>query len=176
MEWIAKIYIFSTTNQFRSSIDIFAGFCHFMDPRISWCSPEQLGPAFKHWLRLWELSITPSINNNNYNTLNKGEGDFIMIQDSHQKENWERQQEYIPLHCKSQDSNTLETGRERKSVFTGETSDNKASTYGLNHSSNLAILENCRHMPWRKPGRRYHDTWLTWLVKYLIYYNYNYLL
>ena len=121
-----------------------------MDPRIGWCTPEQLGPAFKHWLRIWESSNSSK------------QGDIIMINNTNpNKPNLEKQQDYIPLQCKSLDVKQGNTPRKRKDCITGDGA-NKASTYGLNHSSNLDVLVKNKLIPWMRHGKYYHSNPIMW--------------
>jgi len=133
-----------------------------MDPRIGWCTPEQLGPAHRHWLRLWEAS----------NSFHKS--DIIMINNANPNNlaNLERQQDFIPLEINQLDlqQNDLNKSRYGKeNIHKKGNGGNKASTYGLNHSSNLEILERNRLVPWLKPGKSY-DGYLTsnimWYVRH----------
>lgn len=121
-----------------------------MDPRIGWCTPEQIGPAFKHWLRIWETSKSTC------------PGDIIMINNTTIPANLEQQNDYIPLQCKSLDSKQQgNIPRKRKDCITGDGS-NKASTYGLNHSSNLDVLVKHKLIPWMSPGKFYHPNPIMW--------------
>lgn len=121
-----------------------------MDPRLDWCTPEQLGPAYKHWLRLWEASssLTTCVK------LGETDSDNIMISETTQlKKHSERPQDYIPLELRPLDfqQHNLENGRHFTTVDGG----NKASTYGLNHSRNLNVLVRNKLVPWMKPGKPY---------------------
>lgn len=125
-----------------------------MDPRIAWCTPEQLGPAYRHWLRLWELSTASK------------HGGPIMRNDtnkhsSKEDKNKEKQHDFIPLHCNSFIDSKQGAPHGRREYVVGDGS-NKASTYGLNHSSNLDILEKRKHTPWRKFDKRYPSNSIMW--------------
>jgi hypothetical protein len=112
-----------------------------MDPRLDWCTPEQLGPAYKHWLRLWEAS-----------TLTQLDGSENIM--TNENKNTEKPQDYIPLELKSLDVQERNLENQRKGFTRGDGA-NKASTYGLNHSRNLNILVKNKFMPWMKPGKAY---------------------
>lgn len=115
-------------------------FCSFMDPRIAWCTPEQIGPALKHWLRLWESTT--------HHTL-KGNSSMISPDSITKIKNFEKQQDYIPVPHPHYEASTDHERKVRCSpkVITGD-GVNKASTYGLNHSSNLHVLEYNKQIPW----------------------------
>lgn len=109
-----------------------------MDPRVAWCAPEQLGPSHELWTRLWEISHS-SNNMNAQNRLNLN--------------NNNASQEYIPLELDNQKSEKV--------------SPNKASTYGLNHSSSLHRLrENGGLTPWREPGKHYSSGPIGFVASY----------
>lgn len=116
-----------------------------MDPRLDWSTPEQLGPAQKHWLRLWEASTLTQV----------GESENIMINDTNQnKKNLERQQDFIPLELRSLDVQHHNLENRRQNLIKGD-GGNKASTYGLSHSRNLNILVENKLVPWMKPDKPY---------------------
>lgn len=101
-----------------------------MDPRIAWPSPEQLGVATDLWTRIKEAQIGEKLNN--------------------------RQQHVISLSRK----NNL-TQKQAPSNFQIQQNkkkrENKASTYGLNHSSNRHLLdENGGLTPWTPYRKEYH--------------------
>ena len=113
-----------------------------MDPRTAWYPPEQLGLAHDLWTRIWEAEIgvdIMSLNNSNPNLDQK-------------------QSEYIPLdYTNNLDQKHGVTNRQysiqnQQNQFKRKR-DNRASTYGLNHSSNKHFLrENGGLTPW-KPSR-----------------------
>lgn len=101
-----------------------------MDPRIAWPSPEQSGVANDFWTRIKEAQIGEKFNN--------------------------RQQHFISLSRK----NNL-TQKQAPSNFQIQQNkkkrENKASTYGLNHSSNRHLLaENGGLTPWTPHRKEYH--------------------
>lgn len=134
-----------------------------MDPRIAWSPPEPLGPAYRHWLRLWEFSSGTNTNmRNGANFLQKSSSSSTTTTDD-KKEDWERQHEFIPLHCKSYGESKQGLPYARKDYYTAADSPNNiASTYGLNHSSNLDILEKHKLIPWKKPDKRYSTHAMMW--------------
>lgn len=101
-----------------------------MDPRIAWPSPEQLGEANDIWARIIEAKIGENLNY--------------------------RQQHSISLSRK----NNL-TQKQAPSNFQIQQNkkkrENKASTYGLNHSSNRHLLAEYGGLtPWIPHGKEYH--------------------
>ncbi|XP_013392395.1 non-canonical poly(A) RNA polymerase PAPD5-like [Lingula anatina] len=117
-----------------------------MDPRIGWSPPEQLGPAHQLWTRLWETHLIKMenlyLNNANPNLEQKT-------------------QEYIPLEFNTnnydqRDHSSSRTNNIKYQDFrTRKKKDNKASTFGLNHSSNTQLLDNGHLTPWIPRGRNY---------------------
>ena len=101
-----------------------------MDPRIAWIQREQLGKAHAHWTRLLEVANINFDRNMNLNTDAKT-------------------QEYIPL-----ESNII-SPREKEvnanlSYIRKRKRENRASTYGLNHSSNIRHIERDDFTPWKR--------------------------
>lgn len=116
----------------------------WMDPRIAWCPPEQLGLAHDQWSRLWEVQL--GVRNlqlqssaPNMNSKQQEEVEFIPLEDN----NWEnkypnnKQQNYQNQH------------------FLKRKRENKASTFGLNHSSCVDKLRNGGMTPWKHPDKVY---------------------
>ncbi|KAK3086063.1 hypothetical protein FSP39_012901 [Pinctada imbricata] len=119
-----------------------------MDPRISWCLPEQLGVAHDIWTKIIETQI--GVGNMSLNNANPNLG---------------RTPEYIPL--------TINNNFEQKRGITNPQNDiqnhqnnfkrkreiNRASTYGLNRSAYKHFLrEGGGLTPWIPEGRSYsHD-------------------
>lgn len=112
-----------------------------MDPRIAWPSPEQLGIANDIWARIIEAKIgvdNMSLNNSNQN-LNYRQQDYISLSVNNN------------LTQKQAPSNFQIQQNKRKR-------ENKASTYGLNHSSYKHFLaENGGLTPWIPNGKEYHQ-------------------
>ena len=110
-----------------------------MDPRIGWCMPEQLGIANDHWKRLYFTTML------NLRTRSHGHGvearstsDYISF-DLHMGKT-ERKYGYNAKQYAAQ----LDFYQKKKR-------DNKASTHGLNHPSNRALIEeDGRLQPWKK--------------------------
>ena len=105
----------------------------FMDPAFGWIQPEQLGPAYEFWQRLWEKeqSSFENLNNQNMSQLPQNSQSSM---DS-----------YILL-----DDNDYAKGLKRK-----RDGSNKASTMiGLSKYRNRLIgkYEGC---PWLVRGKRY---------------------
>jgi non-canonical poly(A) RNA polymerase PAPD5/7 len=118
-----------------------------MDPRIAWFPPEQLGKSHELWTRIWETQLMPmmdnvSLNNSNPNLEQKA-------------------QEFIPLdYTNNLDQKQGPSNRQRQISQDKERhkKENRASTYGLNHSSCVHLLtgENGGGLtPWRPPAKLY---------------------
>lgn len=116
-----------------------------MDPRISWFQSEQLGKAHSQWVRLVETSKLHldirNMPNNNTNVDSKAV-DFIPFNDV---DNLEKRQ---GVNANEQSNNNLQLRKRKR--------ENKASTYGLNHSSCTGYIENDNLTPWKDTGKRYH--------------------
>ena len=124
-----------------------------MDPRISWFQPEQLGKAHNQWVRLVETSKLHldirNMPNNNTNVDSKAV-DFIPFDDV---DNLEKRQ---GVNANEQSNNNLQLRKRKR--------DNKASTYGLNHSSCTGYIENDYLTPWKDTGKRYHPGIIGYLI------------
>jgi len=116
-----------------------------MDPRIAWYPPEHLGLAHDLWTSIWEAEIgvdNMSLNNSNPNLDQKA-------------------QEYIPLNYANNFDQKLAVNNRQNSIQNSQNQykrkrDNKASTYGLNHSSNKHFLrEDGGLTPWKPRGKLY---------------------
>ena len=147
-------------------------FCCFMDPRIAWPTPEQIGPAYKYWLSLWELATKEEVTSQQQEDTNSGVVPNIMRNDTNnhhtrreEDNTWEKQQpqDFIPLTTNSK-SSVLNTyggnGRKEYCVARERDSSNKASTYGFNHSSKLDIFEKHKLMPWLKKDKCYSSNYM----------------
>lgn len=116
-----------------------------MDPRIAWYPPEQLGLAHDLWTSICETEIgvdNMSLNNSNPNLDQKP-------------------QEYIPLdYLNNLDQKHAVTNRQnsiqnQQNQFKRKR-ENRASTFGLNHSSNKHFLKEDGGMtPWKPKGKSY---------------------
>ncbi|KAK6186159.1 hypothetical protein SNE40_008253 [Patella caerulea] len=107
-----------------------------MDPKIAWFTPEQLGPAHDFWTRIWEAQkgVEKMYLNSDHN--NK---DFIPLTENKQ------------IGYNRNNGYNIYTPHKRKR-------DNRASTYGLNHSSEKHLLrEHGGLMPWRVKGKIYRS-------------------
>jgi len=116
-----------------------------MDPRVAWFPPEQLGLAHDLWTNIWETEIgvdNMSLNNSNPN-LNQ------------------KPQEYIPLDYSNNLDHKNAANNRQNSVKNNHNQckrkrENKASTYGLNHSSNKQFLRADGGLtPWKPRDKRY---------------------
>lgn len=92
-----------------------------MDPRISWFQTEQLGKAQKQWTRIWETHCGLNMP---FESVDHKNIDFIPID--------------------STAGYQSELIRKRKR-------DNKASTFGFNHSSCIENVRNGGLTPWHRP-------------------------
>ncbi|KAJ8303352.1 hypothetical protein KUTeg_019748 [Tegillarca granosa] len=115
-----------------------------MDPRIAWYPPEQLGVAHDIWTKIIEAQIgvdDMSLNNSNPN-LDHKQQEFIPIITN------DFEHKYAPNNRQNHYQN--EQNRLKKK------SDNRASTYGLNHSSNKHFLrEDGGLTPWIPKCKKY---------------------
>ena len=114
-----------------------------MDPRIAWYPPEQLGLAHDLWTSIWEAEIgvdNMSLNNSNPNLDQKP-------------------QEYIPLDITNNLEQKHAVTNKQHSIQNQQNKrkrENRASTYGLNHSTNKHFLREDGGMtPWKPRGKRY---------------------
>ncbi|XP_022341415.2 terminal nucleotidyltransferase 4B-like isoform X2 [Crassostrea virginica] len=110
-----------------------------MDPRIAWSTPEQLGIAHDIWTRICETQI--GVDNMSLNNLNQN-------------------MNYRPLDFISVSANNNVTLKQAATNFQNQQNkrkrDNKASTYGLNHSSYKHFLyENGGLTPWIPKEKKY---------------------
>ncbi|CAH1780091.1 unnamed protein product [Owenia fusiformis] len=116
-----------------------------MDPRIAWFPPEQLGPAQILWTRIWESGIgveNMHLNNHTNPNLDKKAQEFIPLDFQN---NFDKKQGPSNINRQNQNQN-----QKRKR-------DNRASTYGLNHSSAVHLLgENGGLTPWKPRDKTYH--------------------
>jgi len=146
--WQKRFDIFSVLNiNFTGISHCFVINLHFswMDPRIAWCPPEHCVLANDIWTRIWEAEIgvdNMSLNNSNPNL-------------DH------RPREYIPLdysinyEYKNAVNNRQSTSFKNTQNLYKRKRDNKASTYGLNHSSNKQHLRDGRMTPWKPRDKKY---------------------
>lgn len=116
-----------------------------MDPRIAWCPPEQVeSAAHEQWSRLWDLQLGVSQLNNGFVNMNGS-----------------REQEYIPLDVDNQWENKTDKYPNNKQQhyqnqhFLNRKRENKASTFGLNHSSCVQRLRNRGMTPWQAHDKVY---------------------
>ncbi|KAK7498012.1 hypothetical protein BaRGS_00010600 [Batillaria attramentaria] len=106
-----------------------------MDPRIAWYPPEHLGRAHDLWTRVWETQL----------------GVDSMFSDQKQ------QQEFIPLDGNFDQNKRLvlqnikNAENQQQSIAQKRKRDNRACTYGLNHSSQKVYLgEDGGLTPWKR--------------------------
>ena len=112
-----------------------------MDPRIAWYPPEQLGHAHDLWTRIWEAHIMSGVDNMHLGSEERTL-DFIPIEagfDNHVHRYDDKTQ------CNKSHQNPFKRKRE-----------NRASTYGLNHSCYKHLLgEDGGLTPWKIKGKKY---------------------
>ena len=117
-----------------------------MDPRIAWYQPEQLGLAHDLWTQIWEtrLGIPESMNLNNANpNLEQKAQEFIPLDFTNKLDH-----KQAPSNSE-QNLHNQNNNRTRKR-------ENRASTYGLNHSSTKHLLrDNGGLTPWKRPDKTY---------------------
>ena len=124
-----------------------------MDPRIAWFPPEQLGSAQELWTRIWETQLGVE--------LSLGVSNMFLNNANPNLE--QKAQEFIPLDYTNKfdkkqgpnnRQNSLQNIQNQKKKI-----ENRASTYGLNHSSSVHLLiENGRLLPWISEGKTYAPT------------------
>lgn len=113
-----------------------------MDPAVAWHHPEHHCLANKIWTYIWEAEIgvdNMSLNNSNPN-LNQ------------------HTQEYIPLDYSNNFDHKIAANNRQNSLKNNQFKrkrDNRASTYGLNHSSNKHFLRDGRLTPWKQRDKPY---------------------
>lgn len=116
-----------------------------MDPRIAWYPPEHLGLAHDLWTRIWETQIgvdTMSLNNSNPNLDQKP-------------------QEFIPLDITNNLDHKHGATNRQNSIKNQQNHlkrkrENRACTYGLNHSSYKHFLhEDGGLTPWKPKKKIY---------------------
>uniref|UniRef100_A0A0L8FTK9 Uncharacterized protein n=3 Tax=Octopus bimaculoides TaxID=37653 RepID=A0A0L8FTK9_OCTBM len=117
-----------------------------MDPRTAWFPPEHLGRAHTLWTKIWEAQIgVDSMYLNNSNLVNSDQKsqecislDYINILDG---KNTQTNGDHNVLNQQNQ----LKRKRE-----------NRASTYGLNHSSVKHLLgKDGALIPWKSKDKNY---------------------
>ena len=124
-----------------------------MDPRTAWYTPEQLGSAHRHWVGLWENCGVHStmIHLNNNSNLEHKSADFIPLDYTNR---------FDQKHAPSNFQQNLHNLQKRKY-------ENKASTYALNHSSNLDDLTGLT--PWLRCPHGHGDVYSSPAVRYVLY-------
>ena len=112
-----------------------------MDPRIAWFQSEKIGKAHTQWIRIVEatnLNSEPNIFfDRNMPNITNGDS---------------RAPDYISLDNGDDNEKRNETYANQNGVGHGvrkRKRENKASTYGINNSSNLALIESGCLTPWR---------------------------
>lgn len=112
-----------------------------MDPAVAWCPPEHICLAQDIWTKIWETEIgvdNMSLNNSNPN-LNQRPQDYISLDYSNK---------FDQKNAANNRQNSL------KNIQFKRKRDNKASTYGLNHSSNKHFLRDGL-TPWKPRDKNY---------------------
>ena len=102
----------------------------FMDPRIAWYPPEQLGPAHHLWTRIWDTQYC----------LDSMSGTPLIDQ---------KPQDFIPLGNESTGNNS-DALKRQEALQKRKRQDNRACTYGLNFPVNIRVLQDGGLTPWRK--------------------------
>lgn len=124
-----------------------------MDPRIAWYPPEQLGTAHDIWTKIWETQLgLDNMNlNNTKNRLNNSIPNVDM-----------KPQDYISLDYKNNLGNKYGTinrcnvQNQQYQLQVKRKRENRASTYGLNHSSCKHLLgEDGGLTPWQAKDVNY---------------------
>ena len=130
-----------------------------MDPRIAWCTPEQLGSAHDQWSRLWEIQLGVRNLQLNYSpNMDRKDIEFIPL-DSHNQ--WD--------HKQGQGLNNKQQNYQNQH-FLKRKRENKASTFGLNHSSCVHHLgEDGGLTPWKPRDKIYSSTGVVGSVFYHIF-------
>ena len=112
-----------------------------MEPAIAWVHKEQRGQAYDLWTRVWEIS--ESLNGNTADSMHGKDQkpmDFIPL-------NGATDQKLTPAQLSLLIHQTNAQKRRKE---------NRASTYGLNHSSNKHLLEEDGGLtPWKPKGKIY---------------------
>ena len=142
-----------------------------MDPRIAWFQSETLGKAHSQWMRIVEatnINFYPRSDLLQSEQLGTAHAQWMKLVEA-TNSNFDRNMqnntsddfrtpEYISLNnvedCgRKNEANVNQNGA--ANVFRKRKRENKASTYGLNHSSNLSLIENGCLTPWISPDRIY---------------------
>ncbi len=127
-----------------------------MDPRIAWFPPEQLGPSHALWTRLWEKQAVELEFDSNAQL-----EDAMNVMNLNNNPNLENKpSEFIPLDFNNRfDVKQGLTNKQNfihNQQFQSRKKDNRASTYGLNHSSKSHFLrENGGLTPWTSGENHY---------------------
>ena len=110
-----------------------------MDPRIAWYEPQQLGIAHYQWTRMYEkmTNLNTSVKKSHFNdfSFTGSKNDVLSINDRNN----------VIFNRHNAKNNDLQQKRKR---------DNKASTYGLNHPSQIHVIreDDCL-TPWRRESK-----------------------
>ncbi len=112
-----------------------------MDPRVSWHLPEVVGtPAHELWARLWERHQDSMFHLNNNPNLDK-------------------QADFIPLDITNNFTQKQGLSNKQNSFhnqqYQARKKENKASTFGLNHSSKVHHLKDGGLIPWIPRNKSY---------------------
>lgn len=130
-----------------------------MDPRTSWFLPEQLGPSHLQWIEIWEaaLGVRTMFLNNDSNVDRK-------------------KNEFIPLDFANKLDQKVGPSNYQQSIhndhFQKRKLENKASTFGLNHSSRVEYLRADGGLtPWKRIDKNYELNPVGWV--YLVVYQWD---
>lgn len=114
-----------------------------MDPRIAWCPPEQVNSAcYEQWSRQWDQQHSVTVNNMMNGTQ---QPEYIALDIDNQQQQYTPNNNPINKHF--QNNHQYYTHSRKR--------DNKASTFGLNHSSCVEKLKNGGMTPWKTPDKEY---------------------
>lgn len=103
-----------------------------MDPRIAWYPPEHLGRAYDLWTRVWEAQLGVDMM-----FLDQKSQDFIPLDGTFEHK------QLVLRNIKNAEKQLHSNAQKRKR-------ENRASTYGLNHSTYKVYLgEDGGLTPWK---------------------------
>ena len=103
-----------------------------MDSRIAWVQPEQFGPAHRQWTRIWESRVPVA---------SSGYTNNMAVESGVRSPDYSNR-DFIPID--STDSSVYDKDLIQKRKY-----ENKASTFGLNHSMYISDLGSPRFTPWK---------------------------
>lgn len=125
-----------------------------MDSRLAWFTPEKLGSvAIEQWMKIWEIEQGVEVNNRHLSATgdcDAGRG-LENSNNSSAKTQGSKQtmEEFIPLDDSNSNRIDFRPNINQTQPFHKRRRENKASTWGLNHSSCKHILETNGLTPWK---------------------------